>query len=301
MEEKVLTEEFIENKDTLQSTKISLGKKIHLPWLLVALIFIVATAFSVIKYIGYNKGQETAVALNLAMFEATDNADTFDEYKDDYKELVNAMYRWYNISYSSYTYNGKTFSNGDVVRARSDADYAFGDVLTDAGYECYRGSEYFEYTDIFNYIINELKLSVVLYIIAASVVVLQLAFLLWYFINQKNSLTIDNGRIICEFGKKTTKEFLLKDVSSVDYAFLKGLKIKGNSIRFRIDFLSNAEELKSYIMDNVSEYKSENSVVASNNIHPSQADELKKYKDLLDSGVITQEEFDAKKKQLLDL
>ena len=33
----------------------------------------------------------------------------------------------------------------------------------------------------------------------------------------------------------------------------------------------------------------------------SSADELKKYKDLLDSGVITQEEFDAKKKQLLGL
>ncbi len=31
------------------------------------------------------------------------------------------------------------------------------------------------------------------------------------------------------------------------------------------------------------------------------ADEMKKYKDLLDSGVITQEEFDAKKKQLLGL
>ena len=31
------------------------------------------------------------------------------------------------------------------------------------------------------------------------------------------------------------------------------------------------------------------------------ADELKKYKDLFDSGVITQEEFDAKKKQILDL
>lgn len=34
---------------------------------------------------------------------------------------------------------------------------------------------------------------------------------------------------------------------------------------------------------------------------PSSADELKKYKDLLDSGVISQEEFDAKKKQLLGL
>lgn len=33
----------------------------------------------------------------------------------------------------------------------------------------------------------------------------------------------------------------------------------------------------------------------------SNADELKKYKDLLDSGVITQAEFDAKKKQLLGL
>ena len=34
---------------------------------------------------------------------------------------------------------------------------------------------------------------------------------------------------------------------------------------------------------------------------PSSADELKKYKELLDSGIITQEEFDAKKKQLLGL
>lgn len=33
----------------------------------------------------------------------------------------------------------------------------------------------------------------------------------------------------------------------------------------------------------------------------SSADELKKYKDLLDNGIITQEEFDAKKKQLLGL
>jgi hypothetical protein len=33
----------------------------------------------------------------------------------------------------------------------------------------------------------------------------------------------------------------------------------------------------------------------------SNADEMKKYKELLDSGVISQEEFDAKKKQLLGL
>ena len=39
-----------------------------------------------------------------------------------------------------------------------------------------------------------------------------------------------------------------------------------------------------------------------NNIQEtSNADELKKFKELLDSGIITQEEFDAKKKQLLGL
>lgn len=42
-------------------------------------------------------------------------------------------------------------------------------------------------------------------------------------------------------------------------------------------------------------------VINNINVDTSNADELKKYKDLLDSGIITQEEFDQKKKQLLDL
>ena len=36
-------------------------------------------------------------------------------------------------------------------------------------------------------------------------------------------------------------------------------------------------------------------------VNPTSAEELKQFKELLDSGVITQEEFDAKKKQLLGL
>ena len=47
---------------------------------------------------------------------------------------------------------------------------------------------------------------------------------------------------------------------------------------------------------------SENKATVINNITEStNADELKKYKDLLDNGAITQEEFDEKKKQLLNL
>ncbi|MBE6534549.1 MAG: SHOCT domain-containing protein [Ruminococcaceae bacterium] len=52
------------------------------------------------------------------------------------------------------------------------------------------------------------------------------------------------------------------------------------------------------IVDNCQEVPSASPVVVSN---ISSADELKKFKDLLDAGIITQEEFDAKKKQLLGL
>ena len=38
-----------------------------------------------------------------------------------------------------------------------------------------------------------------------------------------------------------------------------------------------------------------------NQVALSNADELKKYKDLLDQNIITEEEFNAKKKQLLGL
>lgn len=52
---------------------------------------------------------------------------------------------------------------------------------------------------------------------------------------------------------------------------------------------------------NIAFPKQEQTVTVIEKTSSSQADELKKYKELLDSGVISQEEFDAKKKQLLGL
>lgn len=50
-----------------------------------------------------------------------------------------------------------------------------------------------------------------------------------------------------------------------------------------------------------SEWEAEKAKANNGSSNVSAADELKKFKELLDSGVITQEEFDAKKKQLLGL
>ena len=51
----------------------------------------------------------------------------------------------------------------------------------------------------------------------------------------------------------------------------------------------------------IADVPNETQTVINNIQETSNADELKKYKDLLESGTITQEEFDAKKKQLLGL
>ena len=61
------------------------------------------------------------------------------------------------------------------------------------------------------------------------------------------------------------------------------------------------EEIVEYINKKIREVKSNSGASTTVVNQISSADELKKFKELLDSGVITQEEFDAKKKQLLGL
>lgn len=74
-----------------------------------------------------------------------------------------------------------------------------------------------------------------------------------------------------------------------------------NAIPYYIERVSEMREIVDYI-ENARE-KGRNKpfepVVINQGV--SAADELKKYKDLLDAGVITQEEFDAKKKQLMGM
>jgi hypothetical protein len=72
-----------------------------------------------------------------------------------------------------------------------------------------------------------------------------------------------------------------------------------NSFTFEGSVLnSQMKEIADYIRIKVEECKKQKS---GQTAAVSAADELKKFKELLDSGVITQEEFDAKKKQLLGL
>jgi predicted Zn-dependent peptidase len=67
-------------------------------------------------------------------------------------------------------------------------------------------------------------------------------------------------------------------------------------------YLANADEIHTVLSDLIisRQGKGTNTIIKQE-VPQSNADELKKFKELLDSGIITQEEFDEKKKQLLGL
>lgn len=70
-----------------------------------------------------------------------------------------------------------------------------------------------------------------------------------------------------------------------------------NTVMFTYNANNEAEALRDLVQKKISELAKQKS---SGSI-PSGADEILKYKGLLDQGIISQEEFEAKKKQLLGL
>lgn len=74
-----------------------------------------------------------------------------------------------------------------------------------------------------------------------------------------------------------------------------------NTITFNPKKNHEAKEIHEYLMKKLRELKNAKNAPIVQAVSLSAADELKKFKELLDLGVITQEEFDAKKKQLLGL
>ncbi len=117
-------------------------------------------------------------------------------------------------------------------------------------------------------------------------------------------LTVSDKRVSGEvlFGKKVDLPIDSVSATSVISLF-KGVGVSTSSGKLSFLAIKNANEIYKVINNLLVERqkkkpKTETTTIIQNS---DEADMLKKYKDLLDSGVITQEEFDAKKKQLLGL
>ena len=95
----------------------------------------------------------------------------------------------------------------------------------------------------------------------------------------------------------------LDSITAVGTSLFSGLAVTTASGAIKFAMLKNRDELHEAISKLLvnRQDKPAAATTIKQEIPQSNADELKKFKELLDSGVITQEEFDAKKKQLLGL
>lgn len=293
----------------LSSKKIRYEKFFKKAKISVICLIVLTIAISLFQYVRYLQGQSYAVDYMKA------TSEEYDDYSGSYKDLVDSMYWNLNPAYSSggsvYIDGYGTIDYGDnsgVIDAAEEADFALGQLLEDKGFDCYHGSKYLQFTGFVGYFefyfwqVTELDdngLLLVSSIISLGLALILIVLTILYKLALNKEIYISDESIICKKKNKNVKEFMINDIKTVELTSIKGLKIIGNSINYNIKLVENRAEIKDFIMQKLTNLSNQTST---NVIAPqSNANELKQFKDLLDSGVITQEEFDAKKKQLLGL
>ena len=119
------------------------------------------------------------------------------------------------------------------------------------------------------------------------------------------SITVTDKRVmgISSFGHKV--DLPVDEISAVGTSSFKGVSVATSSGRIKFQGIENQNEVHQAITELLMKRQSKPAPAPAQEAAPAPArtaaQELKEYKELLDSGVITQEEFDAKKKQLLGL
>lgn len=278
----------------MKSIHISYKKVIIAMWVLfligalaAALVMVVPT---VLEYNDYLAGQDKAISITL---ESTDYFDDY-EYKNDRHSLILEMYSFYNPQPLSFTVNGITHNNADEVKSARALDEAFGKVMTAAGFPCGRGSAYLEYAT-FQHYANIHITGEKAYVITATLLFLGVILItVLHGREQKKTITVLDTAIVWSETPKKEVKILLQDIQSVAVAPMHGLCIIGASFRKKAILIKNNTELYQSLTSKIEALRASTNTTID-------VEDLAKYKTLLDKGLITQEEYDVKKKQLLGL
>ena len=144
------------------------------------------------------------------------------------------------------------------------------------------------------------KIFAIVYIILFPV-----AIVFWMISNglKNQKLIVTENNIRGTYGKllKRNIDLPIDSINSIAVVKKSGIIcISTSSLTIRFESIINAEEISDVINDlirNRQKNQGTTTIIQSSSV----ADELSKYKALLDQGVLSQEEFDAKKRQLLNL
>lgn len=204
-------------------------------------------------------------------------------------KYISGSMRYYDSAYKDYLKHQKS---GDCGRYWDKGELCWGcwDVIKYHSKIGYTFADYFKYD--FKFCLIPI----------AGCALLGSLIYLWL---RSYELTITDKRI---FGKVAWGKRVDLPVDSVSATatiqLFKGVSVSTSSGRISFLMIKNAGEIYSVISNLLIERQQEQKKAAPLVVAApatSNAGELKQYKELLDSGVISQEEFDAKKKQLLGL
>ena len=144
----------------------------------------------------------------------------------------------------------------------------------------------------------------IFYILIPILVVIAALFIVLHF---REKIVVTDKRVygITFWGKRV--DLPIDSISSIGTSSLfKSVSVATSSGIIRFGSLKNRSEIQAELSklivgrQNAPTNTIEKST-ASSNVQISEADEIKKFKDLMDAGVITQEEFDLKKRQILKI
>ena len=213
------------------------------------------------------------VSLSLLFWRYSSYAGSYDNYRETYLEHQEAGY----CKMAGYDRGETCFMCRDAQKYSNKLSFGIGKMC--------------EYSFTITY-------SICPVVITAAILALLYLWLHSY------DLTVTDKRIYGKIAWGKRVDLPVDSISATaTIPLLKGVSVSTSSGKISFLVIKNANEIYKVFSDLLIERQKE-TVKASSNIimqTTDEADKLKKYKDLLDSGVITQEEFDAKKKQLLDL
>lgn len=128
-----------------------------------------------------------------------------------------------------------------------------------------------------------------------------LIHLIMYFATKNNEITLTNYKITGTYRRSLSLNIPIDSVSSVSKGRMGSLCITCAGNKYSILFVSNKEKFCAQLNELLNKRAHQSLNAIPNVNQQSNYDEIAKLKQLLDAGIITQEEFDVKKKQLLGL
>ena len=173
---------------------------------------------------------------------------------------------------------------------------------------CEACKEFESYTSASDYYTSYFVANIGFYLLTCAICWIPLApfaFIAWIIKRYLNSfeMTVTDKRIYgkIKWGKRV--DLPIDSVSAVGTGAFKSITVSTSSGKISFSAIKNRNEIHEIVSQLLvnRQKQSEKSATVVSVPAASTADELKKFKELLDSGIITQEEFEAKKKQLLGL